>query len=34
MDEGINSYYEHRYMKTKYPNEKLTDNIPKSLLKF
>ena len=34
MDEGINSYYEHRYMKTKYPNEKLTDNIPKSLVKI
>ena len=34
MDEGINSYYEHRYMKTKYPNEKLTDNVPKSLKKI
>ena len=34
MDEGINSYYEHRYMKTKYPNEKLTDQLPKTLVKI
>ena len=34
MDEGINSYYEHRYMKTKYPKEKLTDNLPKTAIKI
>ena len=34
MDEGINSYYEHRYMKTKYPKEKLTDNLPKTVIKI
>ena len=34
MDEGINSYYEHRYMKTKYPDEKLTDNLPKAIIKI
>ena len=34
MDEGINSYYEQRYMKTKYPNEKLTDQIPKVVVKI
>ena len=34
MDEGINSYYEHRYMRTKYPNQKIIDNIPKSLAKI
>lgn len=34
MDEGINSYYEHRYMKTKYPTEKLTDNLPKTVIKI
>lgn len=34
MDEGINSYYEHRYMKTKYPNEKLTDQLPKTIVEI
>ena len=34
MDEGINSYYEHRYMKTKYPNEKLTDQLLKAVVKI
>lgn len=34
MDEGINSYYEHRYMKTKYPKEKLTDKLPKTIIKI
>ena len=34
MDEGINSYNEHRYMKKKYPNEKITDNLPKIATKL
>lgn len=34
LDEGINSYYEHRYMHTKYPDEKLTDNLPKAITKI
>jgi len=35
MDEGINSYYEYRYMAQKYPNYKLTGNIlGKRLAKF
>ena len=34
MDEGINSYNEHRYMRTKYPNEKMTDNLPKIATKI
>ena len=34
MDEGINSYNEHRYMRTKYPNEKITDNLPKIATKL
>ena len=27
MDEGINSYYEHRYFDTKYPDENLSFNV-------
>jgi len=34
MDEGINSYYENRYMNTKYPNEKIIDLIPSSILRI
>ena len=34
MDEGINSYYEARYIKTKYPNEKMIGGIPEVFTKF
>ncbi len=34
MDEGINSYYENRYMETKYPGALLFENSQKSLLKI
>ncbi len=28
MDEGINSYYERRYISTKYPEKKITEMVP------
>ncbi len=34
MDEGINSYYEYRYLKTKYPNEGLLHRFPKPIAKI
>ena len=34
MDEGINSYYEGRYISTKYPNEKMIGGVPEILIKF
>lgn len=34
LDEGLNSYYENRYVKAKYPNQKLFNNLPKFARKF
>ena len=35
MDEGINSYYEYRYLKRKYPSRKMSDEyISYKLAKF
>lgn len=34
MDEGINSYYEYRYTRTKYPNRRLLGDQPDVLAKF
>ncbi len=34
MDEGINSYYEGRYINTKYPNEKMLPGLPEVLTSF
>ena len=34
MDEGINSFYEARYVKMKYPNEKMIGSLPEVLTKF
>jgi Peptidase family M1 domain len=34
MDEGINSFYEARYIKTKYPNEKMIAGIPEVVNRF
>ncbi|MBP6732942.1 MAG: hypothetical protein KA149_12830, partial [Chitinophagales bacterium] len=33
MDEGINSYYEYRYTRTKYPNRLAIGNFPKGIAK-
>ncbi len=33
MDEGINSYYEYRYLRTKYPNRRLLQRISKGAAK-
>jgi len=34
MDEGINSYYEGRYVATKYPNEKMLGGVAQFLTRF
>ena len=34
MDEGINSYYEERYIETKYPNQKLVGKMNPGLAEF
>lgn len=34
MDEGLNSFYEARYIQTKYPNRKLVNKVPKFLAKW
>jgi hypothetical protein len=34
MDEGINSYYEFRYVKTKYPNQRMLNSLSERLSKF
>jgi len=34
MDEGINSFYEQRYVNEIYPNQKLFENIPRGIAKF
>ncbi|HWB62518.1 MAG TPA: M1 family metallopeptidase, partial [Chitinophagales bacterium] len=34
MDEGINSYYEYRYIRTKYPNQKMLGSLPEVFQKF
>ena len=34
MDEGINSYYEDRYLRTKYPDHRAVNNLPEPLAKF
>jgi hypothetical protein len=34
MDEGINSYYENRYLRTKYPNRKVAESLPEGVAKF
>lgn len=33
MDEGVNSYYENRYTRVKYPNERMATTIPLGLAK-
>jgi hypothetical protein len=33
MDEGINSYYEYRYVRTKYPDQKLLGKFPQGIAK-
>jgi hypothetical protein len=33
MDEGINSYYEYRYTRTKYPNQKAIGRFPEGIAK-
>ncbi len=33
MDEGINSYYEYRYLRTKYPNRQLIGKFPAGIAK-
>lgn len=33
MDEGINSYYEYRYIRTKYPERKLIGKFPEGIAK-
>lgn len=33
MDEGINSYYEYRYLRTKYPDRKLIGKFPAGIAK-
>jgi len=34
MDEGLNSYYENRYVKAKYPNQKIFNGLPVFVQKF
>lgn len=34
MDEGINSYYEERYIRTKYPKSRALGSIPRGVAKF
>jgi len=34
LDEGLNSYYENRYVKTKYPNQKILNGLPLFVRKF
>ena len=34
MDEGINSFYEARYIKTKYPNRKMLAGVSEGITKF
>ncbi len=33
MDEGVNSYYEYRYVRTKYPEQKLIGKFPEGIAK-
>ncbi|HLP50215.1 MAG TPA: M1 family metallopeptidase [Chitinophagales bacterium] len=33
MDEGVNSYYEYRYTRTKYPNQRILPGVPKGIAK-
>ena len=34
MDEGINSFYEYRYIAQKYPDHRVIGNLPYGLAKF